>query len=231
MKFATIQIAGIHDLAEAQVLLSAGVDWLGFPLRLPVNREDLAEAEAARVIAALPDPGRAVLITYLRKADAIAAFAEALGTNRVQLHGDISTAALRELRQRRPELYLMKSLVVGRDSSAALLRRCQELSPFVDAFITDTHDPATGADGATGRVHDWSVSAALVRHSPRPVMLAGGLTPLNVGDAIRRVRPHGVDAHTGVEGPDGRKTPERVAAFVRQAREAFAALPSLTPDS
>ena len=97
-------------------------------------------------------------------------------------------------------------------------------APHVDGFITDTFDPATGASGATGKTHDRAVSRRLVELSPRPVILAGGLTPENVGRAIRTVRPAGVDVHTGVEDRNGRKDPRRVRAFVAEAEEAFAAL-------
>jgi phosphoribosylanthranilate isomerase len=90
-----------------------------------------------------------------------------------------------------------------------------------DAFITDTYDPATGACGATGKVHDWDISRRLVDISPKPVMLAGGLNPKNVRKAIEHVRPAGVDAHTGVEGSDGRKDSVAVRAFVREALAAF----------
>jgi phosphoribosylanthranilate isomerase len=84
----------------------------------------------------------------------------------------------------------------------------------VDAFITDTYDPTTGRSGATGKTHAWGVSRRLVELSPKPVILAGGLTPENVRAAVLAVRPAGVDVHTGVEGPDGRKAPRLVEHFV-----------------
>jgi len=98
----------------------------------------------------------------------------------------------------------------------------QAYSPVCDAFITDTFDPSTGASGATGRVHDWRVSAELVRSCLRPVILAGGLNPANVREAILSVCPAAVDVHTGVETSDGSKDPELVRAFVRAARVGFA---------
>ena len=94
---------------------------------------------------------------------------------------------------------------------------------MLDAFITDTYDPETGRSGATGKVHDWSVSLELVKCSLKPVILAGGLGPDNVAAAIRQVGPAGVDSHTGVEGADGRKDPGLVRAFVDNARNAFGA--------
>ncbi|MFB3041350.1 MAG: phosphoribosylanthranilate isomerase, partial [Candidatus Poribacteria bacterium] len=96
-----------------------------------------------------------------------------------------------------------------------------ELSPYVDAFITDTFDPSTGRSGATGKLHDWSISQRLVDISPKPVILAGGLTADNVREAILQVKPAGIDSHTGVEGLDGRKKPRLVRKFVAEAREGF----------
>ena len=220
--FPIVQVAGIRNAAEARLLVECGVDWLGFPLRLPVHAEDICDAEAARVIAGIAPPARAVLITYLDDAGAIASLADALGVPIVQLHGDVAVHTLERLRAIRPDLAIVKSLVVGSKDAAALEGDVGLLSPLVDAFITDTFDPATGASGATGRTHDWRVSRRLVELSPRPLILAGGLTPDNVADAIRTVGPAGVDSHTGVEDGSGGKSPEKVARFVAEARRAFA---------
>ncbi len=216
-----IQVAGVIDQGEAALLQECGVRYLGFPLRLPVNREDLTEAEAASIIRSLTPPVRGVLITYLGEAEAISRFADALGARIVQLHGDISVPELRRLRALDPSLTIFKSLVVGLHSIPVLERLVSELAPLVDAFLTDTFAPDTGAAGATGRTHDWSVSRRMVELSPRPVILAGGLTAENVRRAIEEVRPAGVDVHTGVEDASGRKSRDKVLAFVAEAEAGF----------
>ena len=157
-----IQIAGVIDAAEAQMLQQCGVRYLGFPLRLPVHREDLTEEEAAAIIKNLTPPVFGVLITYLSEASEIAAFCHALGARIVQLHGDIDRDELKRLKTLDPNLTVIKSLVVGMRDDKALEAMLRELSPFVDAFITDTFDPKTGASGATGKTHDWRVSRRLV---------------------------------------------------------------------
>jgi len=217
-----VQIAGIRDQAEADLVVACGADLLAFPFRLTVHREDLTEADAAAIVRRLPRGVGAVLVTYLADAKSIVELAAFLGVGVVQLHGDVEIEELARVRAAAPRLALMKSLVVRPGGEAALETLVARASPHVDAFLTDTFDPATGASGATGTTHDWSVSARLVAISPRPVILAGGLRPTNVADAIARVRPAGVDAHTGVEGADGRKRRDLVDAFVARAREAFA---------
>lgn len=219
-----IQIAGVIDQAEADLLVGLGVDYLGFPLRLPDGREDLSEDDAARVIRSLEGRAQAVLITYLDNADEIAAFCRQMGVRTVQLHGAVRAAELEKLRTLAPDIYVIKSLIVRDGNVAELKSAVAELSPQVDAFITDTFDPETGRCGATGKVHDWSVSRTLVEVSEKPVILAGGLSPENVREAILTVRPAGVDAHTGVEGVDGRKNCELVRRFVAEAGMGSAAL-------
>jgi phosphoribosylanthranilate isomerase len=144
-----------------------------------------------------------------------------MGVSIVQLHGDADPVQLEILKAAAPDLTVIKSLVAGRHDAAVLEALVASLSPHVDAFITDTFDPDTGASGATGRTHDWTISRRLVGISPRPVILAGGLTPANVRQAILEVGPAGVDVHTGVEGADGRKDRGKVEAFVREAAAAF----------
>ncbi len=217
-----IQVAGIKDRREAQMLLKSGVDWLGFPFRLPVHKEDISEAGAATVIASLEPPHAGVLITYLADPLEIIRLCQKLGTDKIQLHGEISLSQLHKLKEIAPQLFVIKSLIVKPGNLAHLESLVKQLGSLVDAFITDTHDPLTGADGATGKTHDWSISRRLVEISSRPLILAGGLNPRNVRSAILQVRPAGVDVHTGIEDASGRKDARKVAAFVAEARAAFA---------
>jgi len=222
-----IQVAGVRDATEARMLVAAGVTHLGFPLRLAFHREDLSDTEAAAVIACLKPPVEPVLITYLHEAVPVARLCQMLGVRIVQLHGDISVKELSRLRSSAPELAVIKSLIVTGNNREELIAAIFRYQSLVDAFITDTWDPETGACGATGRVHDWTVSRLLADCSPKPLILAGGLGPENVRQALLEARPAGVDVHTGVEGPDGRKDERRVRAFVAEAKAAFRVLEDL----
>jgi phosphoribosylanthranilate isomerase len=219
-----IQVAGIIDREEAEMLVRCGVKYLGFPLRLPVHREDLSEDEASRIILTLEPPSFGVLITYLDRSDEIAVFCEQLGARIVQIHGDIELRELKKLKRLNPDLTIIKSLVVGLHADKALELMIEESSSYVDAYITDTFDPKTGAAGATGMMHDWAVSRRLVKLSKRPVIIAGGLTPENVKSAIEETRPAGVDVHTGVENASGRKDQAKVEKFIHEAEAGFRTL-------
>lgn len=217
-----VHVAGIIDMAEADMLIDCGVAYLGFPMALDHHEEDLSIQDAAAIVAEFRGRATFFLITYLNTAAAVIDLCRELGVSMVQLHGDIDLSELARLREAAVPLRVVKSLIVRDGNADALADEMQRLTPLVDAFITDTFDPATGARGATGKTHDWSVSRDLVERSSRPVILAGGLNAGNVRQAIGTVRPAGVDVHTGVEGPDGRKRHDLTERFVAEARSGFA---------
>lgn len=219
-----IQIAGIIDIDEAKLIMALGVDYLGFPLRLPVNKEDLTEDEAVEVIKTIKPPHKSVLITYLNKAEEIISFCNKLNVKIIQLHGDISLEELIRTKTLRPDIEIIKSLVVAVNNFKKLVNMVKDFSPYVDAFITDTFDPETGAEGATGKTHDWNISKKLVELSTKPVIIAGGLNYKNVKQAILEIKPAGVDVHTGVELPNGRKSEELLKKFIEESKEGFASV-------
>ncbi|MFP4527396.1 MAG: phosphoribosylanthranilate isomerase [Candidatus Kapaibacterium sp.] len=216
-----IQIAGMRTFAEAEMMASLGVEYIGFPLALHFHEEDLPASDVRIFCAALCQRIKPVLITYLSEHNEIAELAEYIGAGAVQLHGELPLLEVIRLRERRPELAIIKSLVVENDNFEDLAIIAKQFGPYADAFITDTYDPETGARGATGKTHDWEVSKKLVELAPKPVILAGGLNSKNVREAIATVHPAGVDAHTGVEDATGIKTPELVSEFITRAREGF----------
>lgn len=218
---AVIQIAGIADAEEARLVAACGADLLGFPLGKVRDKSDADAEEAGRIIRGLRLPVRSVLITYSTDAGEIARTCRQIGAAGVQLHGAVEIPEFRRLRTLCPQLFVVKTLAVGKTALPGLIEEMKVFENDVDAFLTDTFDAATGRWGATGKTHDWAISRAIVERSARPVILAGGLTPENVARAIREVRPSGVDAHTGVEDAAGRKDPALLRDFVSRAREAF----------
>jgi phosphoribosylanthranilate isomerase len=142
----------------------------------------------------------------------------------------VDRSEIRQLKALGPSLGIIKSLIVKPGPVDELIREAMEYEAFVDAWITDTFDPATGRSGATGKTHDWAVSRSIVESTQKPVILAGGLTPANVGEAITQVRPAAVDVHSGVEARNGRKDRQRLTCFVRRALAAFSRLDRGTQD-
>ena len=219
-----IQVAGVIDEIEARMLIGQGVDFLGFPLHLDVNQEDLTEQETVNIVKSLCPFTCNVLITYLDKATEIANMCCNLGINIVQLHGNILPLELLKLKAIAPNLWIIKSLIVRKKNFTELETTVNNLGTCIDAFIIDTFNPVTGASGATGKIHDWKISRKIVTLFTRPIILAGGLNPKNVQKAILEVKPAGVDVHTGVEDAFGRKDPKLIEIFLLEARKGFAFL-------
>jgi phosphoribosylanthranilate isomerase len=211
-----VQIAGVSTLDEARETERAGADALGFTVRLPGGVHDgLTEAKARSIIAALPPFVVSVAITYVDNAREAAELCRYLGAQAVQLHGDFPTQELPLLRAAAPHLKIIRAVhVTGPEAFA----KARSLERHVDALILDTYDPASGRGGATGMTHDWSLSREIVARARTPIILAGGLTPDNVEEAIAAVRPWAVDVHTGIEDADGRRNFEKIRAFIRRAK-------------
>ena len=216
-----IQIAGIRSCEEARMVASCGVTHVGFPLCLAYHKEDMTAADVRTVINDLPDHVTPVLITYLHDPLKIVELAGYLGVSVIQLHGRVLLEEMALLRKMAPALCIIKSLIIGDKNWVELEKQVLGFAPSVDVFLTDTFDFSTGACGATGKVHDWNISKKIVELSPRPLILAGGLTPANVCSGIKFVRPLGVDAHSGVEDVHGNKDPALLERFVAEAMVGF----------
>ncbi|MFT4884695.1 MAG: phosphoribosylanthranilate isomerase, partial [Natronomonas sp.] len=125
----------------------------------------------------------------------------------VQVHGDLSPG----------DLAYLSAKIHGDVIKAVSPADATQYDTVADALLVDSLDES-GA-GGTGETHDWDRTAELVDTLESPVVLAGGLTPENVGEAVRRVEPFAVDVASGVEAEPGRKDSEAVAAFVRAGGE------------
>lgn len=160
-----IQIAGVLDREDLKTILDAGVEFVGFPLKLAYHAQDISEEVAADLIKAMPATSKPVLITYLNQAEEILKLSRFIRSSVIQLHGEIDLSQLQKLRRLEPDISIIKSLIVRKDNIDQLLHEMNLFSPYVEFFITDTFDPATGATGATGKlttgtlVRSWLSSA------------------------------------------------------------------------
>jgi phosphoribosylanthranilate isomerase len=200
-----VKICGITRLEDAQAAIDAGADALGFVF-VPGTPRFIRPEAAAEILRQLPPyVSRSGLFVNSDEAT-IRQTISATGIDTVQLHGEEPPAlglALRDVatvvkafRIRGPES--LEGLEPHRHSCAAWL---------LDAFVA-------GAHGGTGTRFDWSLAIA-AKALGKPVVLAGGLNPDNVAEAIRQVRPYAVDVSSGVESSPGRKDPETIRALLR----------------
>lgn len=200
-----IKVCGITNLEDARLCVDAGADALGF-IFVEGTPRYVTPDTVARIVAALPPFVTPVGVFWDHAPGHVKAVAEQCGLGALQFHGDEAPEDLETYRQP-----LIKTLKVA--GSADLDRMA---GYRVAAFLLDSH--ARWSEGLARPVIPWDVAAEMARR--HPVLLSAGLTPDNVGEAVRRVRPYGVDVNSGVEARPGRKDPERVARFVSRARAA-----------
>ena len=207
-----VKICGVTSTAEARIAERHGAHAIGVLVGRVHAARDFVEPDVANLICRTLGPFiSAVLVTHLEDPDAIVRLAESVPFPVLQLHSDLHAFAFRELRARlSPRKVIGKVSVEGK----AAVERARQIAPFVDAIVLDTRDRATDRVGGTGMVHDWSVSARIASTSEVPIILAGGLTPENVAQAISAVKPWGVDVNSGVETSEGRKDDARIRRFI-----------------
>lgn len=194
-----VKICGIMDLESALVAAAAGADALGFVFAPSPRR--ITPDHARNICRVLPPFITRVGVFVDAPADEVLTVVEYCGLDVVQLHGSESPDYCRALGRR-----MIKAFRMGKGVLPT------ELADFpVDAILLDTH--VAGQMGGTGRPFDWQLAAGL--KLPRPLLLAGGLTPENVGRAVAMVRPYGVDVSSGVEtGKPGQKDAEKIRRFI-----------------
>ncbi len=206
-----IKICGITRLEDAQAAVDLGVDALGFVF-WPQSPRFIAPERAAAIIRRLPPFVTAVGL-FVDPADADVAAALDAGCDLLQFHGDESPGQCVEqsARHHRPWIKALR-VNAATDLRAAAQRYVGARALLLDTFVD-------GVPGGTGSRFDWTL---IPRDLALPVVLAGGLTPANVGDAIRMVRPFAVDVSGGVEAAKGIKDRARMAAFIEGARRVSA---------
>ena len=215
------KICGITRLDDALVAARAGADALGFVF-VPASLRAIGVDDAARICARLPAFVARVGLFLDASPDDVARALERIPDLVPQFHGTESAAECE--RHGRPYLKALALGAVGPAGAATLgtgARANEAPSAYVGAsgFLLDSHAP--GALGGTGVALDWSaLDAPIAALDARPLVLAGGLAPANVGDAIRAVRPWAVDVSSGVESSRGIKDHDAVRAFLEAVRDA-----------
>ncbi|HBO44403.1 MAG TPA: phosphoribosylanthranilate isomerase [Planctomycetaceae bacterium] len=215
-----IKICGATTIDDARLIAAAGADAVGFNF-YPGSKRHVTVEQAREMDAALPSHLIRVGVFVNSPAADIRTTVEAVGLDAIQLHGDEPPEFLLEL-ARTVATPMIRAFRLGPEGTMPIgryLHRCAELACPLRMILIDGYRP--GSYGGTGMTFDWKLLKDFSREGITPLILAGGLTPENVAEAIETARPAAVDVAGGVESSPGRKDQRLVRAFVAAARLAF----------
>ncbi|MBI2139930.1 phosphoribosylanthranilate isomerase [Candidatus Woesearchaeota archaeon] len=208
-----IKICGITNSEDALNAAIAGAGFLGFIIEVPSSKDTISRKEAEAIIKKLPPEVQSVMVTASTKAKEITEIAKEVNPSIIQLHSDIPEKEIKVIRKALPRVKLTKKISVEDESA---IREAKRFEPVADFLLLDTK--LGKKSGGTGKTHDWSISAKIVKAVKKPVFLAGGLNPENVRGAISIVRPFAVDVNSGVKLKAGKKDFEKVKRFITEAK-------------
>lgn len=208
-----IKICGTTSIGDAVAAIEAGADALGF-IFAPSKRRITVE-KAREIIKALPPPVERIGVFLNESVDEILRTVMEVDLTGIQLHGEELPFELCSYlpKARRDELQIIKTILVQEAFEARLEAAMRAAAEVVDAWLIDS-----GA--GSGKTFDWQSARKQLGGRQGRFIIAGGLTPENVGEAIRTFHPWGVDVVTGVEQEPGRKDWNKLKAFVQAVREA-----------
>lgn len=202
-----IKICGLRRAEDVSAAVDAGADALGFNFWTGTRRY-IDPLEAARIIRDLPSKVVPVGVFVDSTSAHILKVAADTGIRAIQLHGEESPEILSDLRA----FKTIKAIKISEKVEPAKLQEFRK----ADIILLDR--AVNGMVGGTGITFDWSLAAEAKKYAT--ILLAGGLNPENVAEAIRQVQPWGVDVASGVESEPGVKDPALIRDFIRNAREA-----------
>ncbi|HMF54435.1 MAG TPA: phosphoribosylanthranilate isomerase [Edaphobacter sp.] len=216
-----VKICGNTSLEDARLAIELGADALGFVFTESKRR--VTPAQVAAMTEHLPADVERVGVVESHDAGEIAEMVQEAALHAVQLHGGVDLALIDKLRGiLGSDVGILQALhwVVGTDSSVQLHADLREIAAAgtVDRILVDSRVGSAG--GGTGVSFDWKAAGLVLKEATGDLKLivAGGLRPENVAEAIRELSPWGVDVVSGVEASPGRKDPVRLAEFLRLAK-------------
>jgi len=206
-----VKICGVTDGADRDAVVAAGADAVGIIHGVPVDTPREVDEETAETLAGgVPPFVTSVLVTMPTTVQEAVRRTDRIEPDAVQVHDGLSPAELGALDSR-----ITQDIVAVVEGDAPAI---EDYASHADALLVDSVDADGG--GGTGETHDWERTRDLVDSLDVPVVLAGGLTPENVAEAVETVEPFAVDVASGVESAGGKKDHDAVDRFVRNATRA-----------
>lgn len=214
-----IQIYEVNNPEEAKKLAELGVNHIGVLVGKGKYPRELNFDKAAEIFKVVPREVKKVAMSLEWNLEEIIELVEKTNPNILHLATvpeRLSPVAVKKLKERFPELKFIRTIPVIDDKSIDLAK---EYDGVADYLLLDSYKTGDSQVGATGETHNWDISRRIVQAVKIPVILAGGLSPDNVAEAIKKVRPAGVDSMTKTNRDDGRgKDVEKVRKFVETAK-------------
>jgi len=208
-----VKICGHTSSDDLAASVAAGADAVGVIADVDVETpREVTVRHAADLLAAVPPLATGVLVTMPETVGDAVELVGRTSPDAIQVHGTLDPEAVADLRDR---VHVDVIAAIGADDESLVA-----YAEAADAMLVDT--PAADGGGGTGETHDWEATREATVDLDVPVILAGGLDPENVEEAIETVRPFGVDVASGVESSGGVKDHGAVRDFVRNARSASA---------
>ena len=198
-----VKICGMTNLKDVKVAVDGGVDAVGFIFYKKSPRSVTMQA-VRKIVLELPPFVDSVGVFVNETAEQINKIADRCNLDRVQLHGNESPTFCKKIRRR-----VIKAIRVKDIQSLKKLSEYPVSSFLLDTFSEDQY-------GGTGRVFDWNLAYPAKKYGP--IILAGGLTPNNVRQAIQRIQPYGVDVCSGVESQPGIKDHKKMQTFLKNVK-------------
>ena len=211
-----VKICCMGSVAEAWLAIGHGAAAVGLVSEMPSGPGVIAEALIAEISAKLPPAIGSFLLTCKTDPKAIIEQQRRLRVNTIQICDRLEVQSYERLREALPGIWLVQVVHVNGTASIA---EAFSIAPFVDAVLLDSGNQSLAVKelGGTGRTHDWNLSLQIREAIAVPLFLAGGLKAENVADAIRQVRPFGVDVCSGVR-TNGKLDEVKLRAFFTAVR-------------
>jgi phosphoribosylanthranilate isomerase len=211
MRKPRVKICCIGSLEEAWMAIEHGADALGLVSEMPSGPGVIAEDLIALIASSVPPAISSFLLTCKQDARSIIAQQRRTGVNTIQFCDRLATGSYQDLREGLPGIALVQVIHVNGPES---VDEAIQIAPFVNGILLDSGNQTLPIKelGGTGRTHDWSLSRRICESVDVPIFLAGGLNPNNIAEAIRQVRPFGVDACSGLR-TDGRLDESKLSNF------------------
>ena len=212
MSSVRVKICGITRKEDLDAAIVAGADAVGFVVGVDSSPRNIALEKAEKLIRQVPPFVKSVLVTVPKSIDECGTY-EKLNPDAIQIHGENLQAAA-SVRLKIPNTLLIGAVNANLANTVDVI---SQASKIFDAVLLDSF--YDGRYGGTGIVHNWELSKR-VRHAihPKPLILAGGLNPENVAEAVRTVEPYAVDVSSGVESHPGIKDYQKIVEFIKNAK-------------